>query len=185
MRRSHRPDSFVCDCQECDDVRAQSTLSQADLAMLDAHADERVDEYIGRRTTLELPKGVIVLAMFMLLVVLGWYSWQAQGAISGAAIGLALLVNGWTGGMSYARMDERRHRRSMEYENSRLRMRISELQLDGEFKQHGSTALKDAAFRVVSKAKIRQEDLHDEGDDFMYEVPSAAMMQLSDALEGS
>lgn len=179
-----RPDSFMCDCDDCDTIRDKSTITRVELAKLDAHDHERADEYVGNKTTLTMPKGVIAAAMVMLLIVLGWYSWRAEGLIAGSVIGLSLLVNGWTGGISYARMDERRHRRELEYENTRLRSHISELELSREFRGRGSFELKDAAFRVTNQAKIRQEDLHDEGDSFMYEVPSDAMMQLSDALEG-
>lgn len=180
--RTRATTQMACDCDDCEDIRKQSTVSSGDLTMLEAHAAERVEDYIGSRMTLPMPKGVIIFAMVMMVVMLGKFSWDSGATISGATIGLALLVNGWVAGSAYARQDERHAKRQLEFQNIELRGRLHAGEMDLLSAGRGATAVRRAASDVVQQAKIRQEDLDDEDGNFMYEVPAEAMMRLSDAV---
>lgn len=184
--RLRKPESLSCDCDLCQDIRNaamnKGVISSADALKLQAHVEERANEVATRRMGIEMPKSVIALGMVVMLFVLGWYSWRADGVIVGAVLGLLLLVNGWTMGSSFVRVNERELRMRLEYENSELRQRLmsSEPELAGTNERR----LLFAADRVIRDAKIRQEDLDgDENEDFHYEVPQTAMLKLSDAVE--
>ena len=177
--RTRKPESVACHCDECEGVRAAAehgAVHPVHLAVLDSHAQQRFNDLQSRRSVMEMPKGVIALGLLTLLIVLGWYSWRADGLIAGTAIGLCLLVNGWTMGTAWVRVEEREIRMRLEYEVSELRSKITGRSDDP------SMEVCEAAKGVIDAAKIRQEDLDSDDDDFEYEVPQDVMMSLSDAI---
>lgn len=155
-------------------------LKKENLAFRDKlEASEAEDEGV----LVQVPWGVLVLAVIVFLGYIGFAGFRAGMGLSVTVIAISLMVNAWAAGRIYQRDDTRRELRQLDQSNRELRRELAARDKVPARARTGQRELYcDLEFVAAHVAKVsRIKDPN--ADDPMFEVPQPQMIALADALD--